>query len=1614
VASGFGTAPFGISSFGAGGGGLVTPPQPAWMVIGADTPSELATAKANGATHGLVEVYWDQVQGTSGGAVNAAGVLTSIQNVLDAGLKVCLRANLQYIPTFVDTAATKFRRNGAVDHNPGNVSGDNARDWVWSAATRALVDDYLTKLFAQLDWSKIDRVQLGGGPAGELQYPDSDGTQWWGYSAPAQTGTGLAADQVVCPVPGHVPSTGTTWTANDIAFVNWYGQSLINWMLWLVAKHRAYFSGPIWVMHPGAGLRRTSQTPTGGQALNYRVNVAKGVDWDAQIAAYPDADVHPYCTWADAAHFAGQPFSDVNDGDAAPWYHLLRVARKYNRQARIWGENTGGQSNTDMDRVFASGAVAYGYQGLTWLSHDSLADGTSDTYANWATRITVANRAYAAYARGLNMAGGEFAPSAATLPGVYGTDYAYDVAAAFTAVAGRGHKIVRVPFRWERLQPTRAAALNATELTRLQGVVSTIQSAGMKAVLDCHNDGRYINSTANGGAELVLGNTLPQADLVDLWTRLSTAFRANPGIYAYGLMNEPHDLSGTAGTLSGTTRYDWNDGTVQGWTGDTATASNVGLQLRLSGTVSTSGFFLLRKDDAATLRNNTATGSVLQAVLTLGSTVTGSWSAKLQWQTQGFTWTDATSVSYTRVDTGATVSGLIAGVAVRVTATHSAITTPRAFAIQVESNNAAAGSVSVDIDTFAQGTLTGGATPAQVWENAAQACVTAIRNNADGTRIAVSGYNWSGAKTWAATHPTAWITDAANNIVYEAHYYFDDDNSGDYPNSYATENAAAVTAGYASLASRAVTELQSWTSWLTAHGVRGLLGEIGWPNTADTASWNAVGDALYREANLHAVDVTYWAGGARWGTTYNLSIYTGANQDVVKSQATTVEAHPSSTGGQSVPVTFRSATDDARGTAPFTIPALPAGVVEGDLLICVQTSDLNGNTGSMLAPDASWTQIGSFTRADVGYMKVWRKTAGPSEPATYEFQDSTAAHSSAIIIAVAGQDATAPIAVAPTFASGATATAHPAPTVAGVAGGLLVTAHLAATGGTSRTYTAPTGMTTAETSALTSGPRILTGAYYLALGATGPTGAKSATCSTSTPYVTMSLVVAPVVAAVTVNPGTAGATGAANTAAQRTSSRTTPPAAAATGAANNATPSGVSRTTAVAGLGSATGAANNPSVSTSSATTTRVIAGLAGVTGAALGSNTGAANGFQVTAVTPSGASGVFPSNVLFPSDTLFPSDGTGAGPQTVTAAGIASAEAFGSPVVTLAEGPQTVIANSIGSAEAFGVPTVTLDVAPQTVTGVGIGSAEAFGRPTVAPDVAPPPPPQSAAQYLDTYYIDGVDLSTFTTQIEVGEGLQDTPGTVGTNVALPGMDGGLQVFGALGQPRRPDGEGRLTLDMWLDGVDPDTGELLEDNAASAQVYLSRWDDLVRIFHRRQFLVDHPRPDGTRRALAHLVPGESMAPSARRASPWFGRFRASVAIPGAHWTDITEVTTGPTSLATNGVLSLAPWAQATAPCTELRITFGPGNNPRLSTAYGFVGFNGVIAAGRQLTIDTATGQLGPGSGQLWTPTYESLIYSPGPRLFEIDPSEALQAILTHTGGGSMTVEVTGKRRYRTS
>lgn len=288
---------------------------------------------------------------------------------------------------------------------------------------------------------------------------------------------------------------------------------------------------------------------------------------------------------------------------------------------------------------------------------------------------------------------------------------------------------------------------------------------------------------------------------------------------------------------------------------------------------------------------------------------------------------------------------------------------------------------------------------------------------------------------------------------------------------------------------------------------------------------------------------------------------------------------------------------------------------------------------------------------------------------------------------------------------------------------------------------------------------------------------------------------------------------------------------------------------------------------------------------------------------------------------------------------------------------------------------------------------------------------------YEDTYFVDDLNLASYATRIESSETLQDAPEPVGDDVPLPGLDGALEVYGLPGQQRRPDGPAEITFNLALQGVDPDTGQWLDDGD-SAEWYFAQWDELVRRLSRRRVLLRHPRPDGDRLAYAHRVGG--MAPVRSPASPWFGRFKATFAIPAGHWEDADTVTTGLVSLASGGVLSLAAFGGATAPCTDLAVRFAAGSNPRLTSSTGRVGWNGVIAPGRQVLIDTATGLTSSGSGSAWTPGYANpdgsplLDYSPGPRYFEVDPSEPLSAVLTHTGGGSMSVEVSGKRRYRTS
>jgi endoglucanase len=188
------------------------------------------------------------------------------------------------------------------------------------------------------------------------------------------------------------------------------------------------------------------------------------------------------------------------------------------------------------------------------------------------------------------------------------------------------------------------------------------------------------------------------------------------------------------------------------------------------------------------------------------------------------------------------------------------------------------------------------------WEAVAQEAVTAIRGTGAGNVIWVAGEQWSSAASWADTHPTWWIDDPLGRSGPEGHYYFDAANlrRGTYPGRYADDESAAVDQGFDSLRHKVLSELGGFVEYCRRHRVRGLVGEIGWPNDGaasahpeDAASWNALGQAAYRLLDAGGLDVTYWAAGEQWNEDYNLSVYTGAPQRTPTSVAPVVEAHPS-------------------------------------------------------------------------------------------------------------------------------------------------------------------------------------------------------------------------------------------------------------------------------------------------------------------------------------------------------------------------------------------------------------------------------------------------------------------------------------------------------------------------------------------------------------------------------------------------------------------------------------------------------------------------------------------------------------------------------------------------
>ena len=141
----------------------------------------------------------------------------------------------------------------------------------------------------------------------------------------------------------------------------------------------------------------------------------------------------------------------------------------------------------------------------------------------------------------MNLSCAEFGQT--SLPGTYGTHYTYPTQAEVDYFLSKGMNVVRLPFRWERLQQATNAAFNAAELNRLHSFVSAATAKGMCVIIEPHNFARYYPDPSNfqSSTQGLIGSYYPNSVFADFWSRFANIYKTNQ-LVIFNLMNEPNAM----------------------------------------------------------------------------------------------------------------------------------------------------------------------------------------------------------------------------------------------------------------------------------------------------------------------------------------------------------------------------------------------------------------------------------------------------------------------------------------------------------------------------------------------------------------------------------------------------------------------------------------------------------------------------------------------------------------------------------------------------------------------------------------------------------------------------------------------------------------------------------------------------------------------------------------------------------------------------------------------------------------------------------------------------------------------------------------------------------------
>lgn len=142
---------------------------------------------------------------------------------------------------------------------------------------------------------------------------------------------------------------------------------------------------------------------------------------------------------------------------------------------------------------------------------------------------------------GVNLAGLEFGTNEnfnSSNRGGLGVNYFAEPAESIAFLADQGVKMIRLPVRWERIQPVLYGPLDEPYSNEVSALLKACESYGIDVILDLHNYGKYFESS---GMLAFSDGTLNEGHLIDVWQKMDQQFGQNQSILAYGLMNEPKD-----------------------------------------------------------------------------------------------------------------------------------------------------------------------------------------------------------------------------------------------------------------------------------------------------------------------------------------------------------------------------------------------------------------------------------------------------------------------------------------------------------------------------------------------------------------------------------------------------------------------------------------------------------------------------------------------------------------------------------------------------------------------------------------------------------------------------------------------------------------------------------------------------------------------------------------------------------------------------------------------------------------------------------------------------------------------------------------------------------------